>query len=76
MHSTASQKNFLIKCHKTNLCKRSMHARDSCTHPIICAVSFSPSVTDQWNKLSIAMQNVDDTKAFKNSMFEFYRDFY
>ena len=40
------------------------------------AVPFIPSVTDQWNKLSIAMQNVDDTKAFKNSMFEFYKDFY
>ena len=40
------------------------------------AVSFIPSVIDQWNKLPVAMLNVDDTKAFEYSIFEFYRDFY
>ena len=38
------------------------------------AVSIIPSVINQWNKLLVAMQNVDD--AFENSIFEFYRDFY
>ena len=40
------------------------------------AVSYIPSVIDQWNKLPVAMLNVDDTKAFENTKFEFYRDFY
>ena len=40
------------------------------------AVSCIPSVIDQWNKLPVAMLNVDDTKAFENTKFEFYRDFY
>ena len=40
------------------------------------AVLFILSVINQWNKLPVAMLNVDDAKAFENSIFEFYRDFY
>ena len=35
------------------------------------AVSFIPSGFDQQNKLPVAMLNVDDTKVFENSIFEF-----
>ena len=39
--------------------------------------SFIFAVIDQWNKLPVAMLNVDDTKVFENSsIFKFYRDFY
>ena len=33
-------------------------------------------VIDQWNKLPVALLDVDDTKAFENSIFGFYRNFY
>ena len=37
--------------------------------------SFSQFI-DQWNKHPVAILNVDDTKVFENSIFEFYRDFH
>ena len=40
------------------------------------AISFIPSIIDQWNKLPVEMLNANDTKAFENSTFEFYRDFW
>ena len=40
------------------------------------AVLLVPLVINQCNKLPVAMLNVDDAKAFENSIFEFYRAFY
>ena len=76
MHSIASQKTFLSNAIKP------AYGRDRIKFKPIhaCiqsyAVSFIPSVINQWNKLPVAMLNVDDAKAFENSIFEFYRDFY
>ena len=76
MHSIASQKTFLSNAIKPT------YARDrikfSPIHAWVqsYAVSFIPSFINQWNNLPVAMVNVDDAKAFKNSIFEFYRDFY
>ena len=75
MHSIASQKTFLSNAIKP------AYGRDRIKFKPIhaCiqsyAVSFIPSVINQWNKLPVAMLNVDDAKAFENSIFEFYRDF-
>ena len=35
------------------------------------AVLFIPSVIDHWNKLLVVILNIDDTKPFENSIFEF-----
>ena len=76
MHSMASQKTFL-----SNAIKPASYGRDIIkfkpihAHIQSYAVSFIPLVINQWNKLPVAMLNVDDAKAFENSIFEFYRDF-
>ena len=73
-HSITSQKTFLSNAIKPiygrdRIKLRPIHARVQSY-----AVSFIPSVIDQWNKLPIAMLNIHDTKTFGNSIFEFYRD--
>ena len=70
MHSVAS--NAIKPTHGRDRIKfKPIHA---CVQSY--AVSFILSVINQWNKLPVAMLNVDDAKAFENSIFEFYRDFY
>ena len=76
MHSITSQKTFLSDVIKPT------YARDGIKFKPIHArvqsyeASFIPSVIVQWNKLPVAMLKVDDTKAFENSIFDFYRDSY
>ena len=75
MHSIAWQKTFLSNAIKPTYGRDKIKFKPINARVQSYAVSFIPSVIDQWNKLPVAMQNVDDTKAFENSMFEFYRDF-
>ena len=76
MHSIASQKTFLSNAIKPTYGRDRIKFKP--IHALVqsYAVALIPSVIDQWNKLPVAMLNVDDTKAFENSVFEFYRDFY
>ena len=76
MHSIASQKTFLSNAIKPDYGRDRIKFKPIHAHVQSYAVPFIPSVIDQWNKLSVAMLNVDDTKAFENSIFEFCRDFY
>ena len=76
MHSIASQKTFLSNAIKPTYGRDRIKFKP--IHACIqsYAVSFIPSIIDQWNELPLSMLNVGDTKAFENSIFEFYRDFY
>ena len=76
MHSIASQKTFLSNAIKPAYGRDRIKFKPIHAHIQSYAVSFIPSVINQWNKLPVAMLNVDDAKAFENSIFEFYRDFY
>ena len=76
MHSIASQKNFLSNAIKIPYGRDRIKFKPIYGCVQSYAVSFIPSVIDQWNKLPVAMLNVDDTKASANSIFELYRDFY
>ena len=76
MHSIASQKTFLSNAIKPTYGRDRIKFKPIHARVQSYAVSFIPSVIDQWNKLPVAMLNVDDTKAFEYSIFEFYRDFY
>ena len=75
MHSIASEKTFLSNAIKPT------YGRDRSKFKLIhvrvqsYAVLFIPPAINKWNKLPVAMLNVDDAKAFGNSIFEFYRDF-
>ena len=76
MHSIASQKTFLSNAIKPTYGRDRIKFKPIHARVQSYAVSFIPSVINQWNKLPVAMLNVDDTKAFENSIFEFYKDFY
>ena len=76
MHSITSKKNFLLKVIKPTYGRDRIKFRPIHACVQSYAVSFVPSVINQWNKVPVAMLNVDDTKTFENSIFEFYRDFY
>ena len=75
MHSIASQKTFLSNAIKPAYGRDRIKFKPIHARVQSYAVSFIPSVINQWNKLPVAMLNVDDAKAFENSIFEFYRDF-
>ena len=79
MRSIASQKTFLSNAIKPTYARdrikfKPVHAWFQSVYSH--AGSFISSVTDQCNKLPVAMLNIDDTKVFEDSIFEFYRDFY
>ena len=74
MHFIASQKTFLSNAIKPTYGRDRIKFEPIHARVQSYAVSFIPSVIDKWNKQPAAMLNVDDTKAFENSIFEFYRD--
>ena len=74
MHSIA--KNFFIKCHKTNFMEEIELNSNLLMHISNHMHYRAFPVIDQWNKLPVALLDVDDTKAFENSIFGFYRNFY
>ena len=76
VHSIASQKMFLSNTIKPTYGRGRIKFNPIHAWVQSYAVSFIPSFINQWNNLPVAMVNVDDAKAFKNSIFEFYRDFY
>ena len=67
------KKNFLSKVIKPTYGRDRIKFRPIHACVQSYAVSFVPSVINQWNKVPVAMLNVDDTKTFENSIFEFYR---
>ena len=75
MHSIASQKTFLSNAIKPAYGRDRIKFKPIHARVQSYAVSFIPSVINQWNKLPVTMLNVDDAKAFENSTSEFYRDF-
>ena len=71
MHSIASQKTFLSNAIKAAYGRDRIKFKPIYARVQSYAVSFIPSVINQWNKLPVTMLNVDDAKAFENSTFEF-----
>ena len=76
MHSIASQKTFLSNAIKPTYGRDRIKFQPIHARVQSYAVSFIPLVIDPWNKLPVAMLNIDDTKAFQNSIFGFYKDFH
>ena len=76
IHFIASQKTFLSNAIKTTYGRDRIILKPIHAPVQSYAVSLIPSFINQWNKLPVAMLNIDDDKPFENSIFEFYRDFY
>ena len=71
MHSIALQNAFLSNVIKPTYAIDRVKFNPVHTRVQSFAVLFIPSVTDHWNKLSVVILDIDDTKPFENSVFEF-----
>ena len=71
MHSITLQNAFLSNVIKPTYAIDRVKFNPIHTRVQSYAVLFIPSVTDHWNKLSVVILDIDDTKPFENSVFEF-----
>ena len=75
MHSIASQRTFFSNGLKPTYGRNRIKFKLIHAHIQSYTVLLILLVGDQWNKLPVAMLDIDDTKVINISIFEFYRNF-
>ena len=76
MHSIKSEKTFLSNVTKPTYARNKTKFKPIHARVKSYAVSFIPSVIEQWNKLPVEILNINDAAVFENSTLEYYRDLY